>query len=307
MRRNKTADPVGYGRLLDAWVPPAKAGEALGCFATTFTFHASFFETECLGRMLQLECDPDTSGAAYLVEREEKMARLKSACVVVDRTHARGQRSLRWDLIPFRTSVGILHAKLSILLWQHHARVIVASANLTENGYRQNLEVFTVWDFHQGGSFPAELFGAAADFASDVLIQCQDQNRGISPAWDRSREFLTAARRRVSSWLPADSATPRLRSALVPVTPASLPVFEQLINLWPSGSRPESLFVLSPFFDQAPKNAPATLAWNMLRQRGDAEILYSVVAEPIRASERLLVHAPVSLAACRTSDRSFSS
>jgi HKD family nuclease len=296
MRRKKTADPVGYGRLLDAWIPPAKAGEAFGCFATTFTFHASFFETECVGRMLQLECDPDTSGAAYLVEREEKMARLKSACVVVDRAHARGQRSLRWDLIPFRTNVGILHAKLSILLWQHHARVIVASANLTENGYRQNLEVFTVWDFHQGGSFPAELFGAATDFASDVLAQCESQNQGKSPAWDRSREFLTAARRRVSSWLPADSSTPRLRSALVPVTPASLPVFDQLINLWPSASRPGSLFVLSPFFDQAPKNAPATLAWDMLRQRGDAEILYSVVAESIRASEKLLVHAPASLA-----------
>jgi hypothetical protein len=296
MRRKKTADPVGYGRLLDAWVPPAKAGEALGCFATTFTFHASFFETECLGRMLQLECDPDTSGAAYLVEREEKMARLKSACVVVDRAHARGQRSLRWDLIPFRTNVGILHAKLSILLWQHHARVIVASANLTANGYRQNLEIFTVWDFHQGGSFPAELFGAAADFASEVLTQCKDQNPGESPAWDRSRDFLTAARRRVSAWLPSDASTPRLRSALVSVTPATASVFDQLNLLWPGSSPAESLFVLSPFFDQGPQNTPADLAWNLLRRRGDAEILYSVLAEPTRASGKLLVHAPASLA-----------
>lgn len=307
MSRKKTADPRGYGRLLDAWIPPAKAGEALGCFATTFTFHASFFETECLGRMLQLECDPDTSGAAYLIEREEKMARLMSACVVVDRAHARGQRSLRWDLIPFRTNVGILHAKLSILLWQHHARVIVASANLTENGYRQNLEVFTVWDFHRDGRFPADLFGAAADFATDVLTQCQSQNPGTSPAWDRSREFLTAARRRVSSWFPSDLPTPKPRSVLVPVTPKSPSVFDQLKNLWPGGSAPKFLFVLSPFFDQGPVNTPAKMAWDLLRKRKRVKIEFSVVAEPIRNSERLLVHAPESLHSALPDDQRHAS
>lgn len=296
MRRKTTADPVGHGRLLEAWIPPAKAGEALGCFATTFTFQAAFFETECLGRMLQLECDPDTSGAAYLVEREEKMARLMNASVFVDGSHARGQRSLRWDLIPFRASPGIMHAKLSVLLWQHHARVIVASANLTEYGYRQNLEVFVVWDFHRESVLSPELFGSAADFASEVLAHCREKNPGGSPALERSREFLTAARRRVASWLPAEMPTPKLRSALIPVTPKSESVLQQLSNLWPSGSPPASLFVLSPFFDQGPKNRPTEMAWTLLRQRGGAEILFSVVAEPIRMSERLLVHAPASLA-----------
>jgi len=302
MRRKKTADPVGFGRLLEAWIPPANAGEALGCFATTFTFQAAFFETECLGRMLQLECDPDTSGAAYLVEREEKMARLMSACVVVDGSNARGQRSLRWDLIPFRTSPGIMHAKLSILLWQHHARVIVASANLTEYGYRQNLEVFTVWDFHREGGIAPDLFRSAADFASEVLAHCREKNPGGSPALDRSKEFLTEARRRVSSWMPAELPAPRLRSALVPVTPKSESVLQGLRSLWPGGSPPESLFVLSPFFDQGPKNRPAEMAWDILRQRGGAEILFSVVAEPIRASENLLVHAPATLAKSMPAD-----
>jgi len=296
MRRKKTADPLGYGRLLDAWIPPAKAGDARGCFATTFTFQAGFFETECLGRMLQLECDPDTSGAAYLVEREEKMARLMSASVVVDRAHARGQRSLRWDLIPFRTNAGIMHAKLSILLWQHHARVIVASANLTEHGYRQNLEVFTVWDFHRDGVFPADLFRSAADFASDVVAHSREKNPGSSPAMERSRGFLTEARRRVATWLPAETFTSRLRSALVPLTPKSPSVLEQVGALWPTSSPAESLFVLSPFFDQGAVDKPTRAAWDLLRQRGGAEILFSVVAEPIRASEKLMVHAPASLA-----------
>lgn len=296
MARKKSEDPAGYGRLLDAWVPPANAGDALGCFATTFTFHASFFETECLSRMLQLECDPDTSGATYLVEREEKMARLKSACVVVDQNHARGQRSLRWDLVPFRTKSGILHSKLSILLWQHHARVIVASANLTESGYRQNLEVFTVWDFQEGGIFPAALFISVVDYASGVLAHCREKNPGGSPALERSEQFLATARRKVSGWLPPDASTPKLRSALVPITPDGASLFTQLENLWPASSpRPNSLSVLSPFFDQGPANTPALLAWTLLNQRSQASIAYSVVAEPIQASGKLMVHAPASL------------
>jgi len=296
MRRKRTADPLGYGRLLDAWIPPASAGEALGCLATTFTFNPSFFETECLGRMLQLESDPDANDASYLIEREEKMARLLTACVVVDQSHARGNRSLRWDLIPFKTKTGILHAKLSLLLWQHHARVIVTSANLTENGYRQNLEVFSVWDFHREGKVPAEFFGSAADFASEVLAHCQAMNPGKSPALERSREFLTTARRRVNAWLPSDLTYPRLRSALVSLTPKSSSVLDQLKQHWPSSSPPKELFVLSPFFDLSRENLPAKSAWELLRQRGEAEIIYSVVAEPIKASGKLLVHAPISLA-----------
>ena len=296
MRRKQTADPLGQGRLLDAWIPPAKAGEALGCFATTFTFHASFFESECLGRMLQLECDPATSGASYLVEREEKMARLKSACVVADQSHARGQRSLRWDLIPFRTKNGILHAKLSILLWQFHARVIVASANLTENGYRQNLEVYSVWDFHKDGTVPATMFGSAVDYATRLLDHCRARNPSSSPALDRSTGFLASARRKVASWISEETENSRFRSVLVPVSPTDKTLLSQIRNAWPDASPPESLSILSPFFDPGPINAPAKAAWGILRQRGSAQLRFSVVAEPIQASGKLLVHAPASLA-----------
>jgi len=295
MPRKKTPDPLGQGRLLDAWIPPGNAGEALGCFATTFTFHASFFESECLGRMLQLECDPDTSGAAYLIEREEKMARLKCACVMVDQSHARGQRSLRWDLIPFRTNTGILHAKLTILLWQFHARVIVASANLTENGHRQNLEVFTVWDFHKEGTVPSKIFRGAVDYANRLLAHCRARNPGSSPALDRSTVFLSSALQRVASWISDETENSRFRSALVPISPTDKSLFDQIHGLWPDSSSAESLSILSPFFDTGPNNTPAKTAWTILRQRGRAQLRFSVIAETIQASGKLLVHAPASL------------
>ena len=35
-------------KLLDAWIPPEKSGEPIGCLATSFTFDNEFFEDECL-------------------------------------------------------------------------------------------------------------------------------------------------------------------------------------------------------------------------------------------------------------------
>jgi len=292
MRRKKDTIPPGYGRLLDAWIPPVHAGEALGCLATTFTFHPSFFETECLSRMLQLESDPDDNTAQYLLEREEKMAQMMSATVVVDQSHARGSRSLRWDLIPFRASDGILHAKLSILLWQHHARVIVGSANLTENGYRQNLEVFTVWDFSRDGGWPVELFESARSYAVDVLAHCRSRNPGTSPALDRAEALLKTARARVSAW---PSTSSRIRSVLVPLSPKTSSVFDQIQDRWPGNSRADTLKVLSPFFDPSEVNHPGLEAWSLLRKRGRKQVHYSVTTEEIDAAGKIQVNAPSSL------------
>src|SRR4051812_39697023 len=65
-------------RALDLWIAPREAGEPLVCVATTFTFDATFFETECLGRFLQMDTHPSESEAVgYLIEREEKLAASK--------------------------------------------------------------------------------------------------------------------------------------------------------------------------------------------------------------------------------------
>ena len=102
----------GYGKLLDAWTPPDRAGDPLGCIATSYTFSTSFFEEECVGRFLQLQSDPNEDGAYYLIEREEKLASLACAAALVDAGHCQGTRSLRWDLLPARVPSGILHAKV---------------------------------------------------------------------------------------------------------------------------------------------------------------------------------------------------
>ena len=113
-----------YAKLLDFWSPPEQAGDPIGCVATTFTFDSSFFENECLARFIGMESDPNVDGPVYLIELEEKLAGLQCASVIVDQHHCDGKRSLRWDLIPFRDSKSILHAKISLLCWSNCIRVI---------------------------------------------------------------------------------------------------------------------------------------------------------------------------------------
>src|SRR5947209_6581780 len=155
MGKKNDEDRPGYGKLLDAWVAPDDAGDPVGCVATSFTFTPAFFEEECLARFLQLESDPTEDGPVYLVEREEKLAQLSCAAALVDQHHCRGSRNLRLDMLPARMPpASLLHAKVSLLFWSRLIRIIIASANLTEDGYRKNQEVFGVVDFKPQGESP---------------------------------------------------------------------------------------------------------------------------------------------------------
>ncbi len=145
-RTRKTSDPAQCP-MLSLWVPPAKAGKPIGVLATTFTLDTSLFEEECLARFADVQSDPQRDGALYRIEREEKLASLLCAAVIADVHHCAGRRSLRWDLLAARPKSGVMHAKLSLLAWTGHVRIIVASANLTNDGYRRNQECVAAFDF----------------------------------------------------------------------------------------------------------------------------------------------------------------
>ena len=126
--------------MLELWRPPAAAGDPVGCVATTFTFTPGLFDEQCLARFLDIESEPNREDLAFLLERETRLGSVYAG-VLVDHTRAGVEHSLRWDVLPVRIRRGKQHAKLSLLLWSAHLRIIVASANLTEPGYRTNHEV----------------------------------------------------------------------------------------------------------------------------------------------------------------------
>lgn len=297
----RKAGREGFGKLLDAWVPPKEAGEPIGVVATSFTFDAAFFEEECLASFLGLETNPTDDGPAYLIEREDKLARLQCASVLVDAHHCRGTRSLRWDLLPARLP-GIQHAKVCLLVWSNQVRVMIGSANLTEDGYRRNLEVFGVLDFHVGSKTPVECLLQTTNFLRRALSYSVTD----TPAATRWYTLLDRVEEDCSSWgtTAADRKRAPVQVETLFVEPAGESGFDQLKRIWPAGVGPKTADIVSPFFDPPEsKNAPVDEIWRLLRQRGEVVVGYHVAGEECSGWEELGHHrwslqAPKSL--CRT-------
>src|SRR5207249_1060714 len=90
------------GTLANAWsapsdLPVGPAGRPLFCVASTYTFHAPFFESELLPRFLGLKFDETEGVRPFVVEREQALATSR-ACVLVNADHLDpSQSTLRWD------------------------------------------------------------------------------------------------------------------------------------------------------------------------------------------------------------------
>lgn len=305
MSRQKDKTP-GYAKILDAWVPPDDAGEPVGCVATSFTFSPVVFEEECLGRFLQLETDAKEDGPLYLVEREEKLAQLEYAAVLVDQHYARGVRSLRWHLLPARLPRGILHAKVSLLLWSRCARLIIASANLTESGYRLNHEVFGTLDYFEDSDSPLRTLTDVVEFLREAVRYADPTASTASPAIGRWNGFLDRVSAATRGWgltePPRTLARPRVFAVLT--GPGRPTAFGALREQWPDSGPPDAAFVVSPFFDRPEvPNRPASELWALLKQRGEAIVEFDVTAEEVPGEKALLLHAPESLKQARPANR----
>jgi hypothetical protein len=298
MARRKATERSGYGKLLDMWTAPVEAGDPIGCVATSFTFSPAFFEEECLSRFLQIESDPTEDGPVYLIEREEKLAQLTCAAALVDQHHCVGERSLRWDLISARLPRGLLHAKVSLLCWSDLVRVIVTSANLTEDGYRRNLETFGVLDFAPGSGAPRNLLRDSTRFLRLAATSATPLSVAESPALARWLGLLDRVDADLETFGVTEDEAARapVKTDLVFSGGGYAPVLERLAEIWRGSSPPKFAYVLSPFFDPpGSPNRPARTLWEQMRKRGEAIVAYYVMAEDVPGDESLVLHAPESI------------
>jgi hypothetical protein len=269
MARVKKGDPAQC-QLLSLWQPPPKAGDPVGVLATTFTLDTALFEEECLARFADVQSDPLRDGALYRIEREEKLASLKCAAVIADIHHCVGRRSLRWDLLAARPKSGVMHAKLSLLAWSEHVRIIVASSNLTNDGYRRNQECVAAIDFDDGFSDRALLDPLLAYFRDLLAITS-------GPAQARAEGLLNW----VDGRIPKEQVTPArgLQRRVILLGPNRKNFFEQLAEMLP-GEPPEQAHVVSPFFDpDLRENGPENSLWGLMKKRGTAEVHFHVAGE----------------------------
>lgn len=292
MRRRKR-DP-GERSLLDLWRPPTTAGVPIGCLTTTFTFDAEHFDHHCLGQFLGLENDADREGLPYLVERETELAKVYAG-VLVDRHHAKGSHSLRWDLLSVRVPGGIQHAKVSLLCWEHSVRILIGSANLTEPGYRQNRELVTAVDSTKDGAHHA-LVGEVVKFLKTVL-KFTPQGDGASGPKERAEQFLKQVTQIVRVW-PGARAMPGLSVAFAPTLPTAKRSVarsswqQALEEATRSNRKLQRIAIASPFFDQGDASGFVETVYGALHRSGDRVVELAAPVQVEEAAEVARLAAP---------------
>jgi len=203
---------------------------------------------------------------------------------------------------------GILHAKVSLLLWSRCARLIVASANLTEDGYRRNHEIFSALDYNEAAESPLSVLHAIIAFLREAAIHAQAAGRNDSPTIQRWNSFLDRVSVVSRTWGDAEEHIGRVAkpNVFVVVTGPEHPsAFATLREKWPDSGPPEAAFVVSPFFDPPEaSNAPAGELWKLLKQRGSATVQFEVTAEEVPGEKAILLHAPESLLKAQPINRS---
>ena len=258
--------------MLELWRPPENAGEPVGCLATTYTFDADLFDGPCLGRFLDIDSEPDREDVPFLVERANRLGSVYAG-VLVDHTQAGVPHSLRWDVLPVRVRAGKQHAKLSLLAWSRHIRIIVASANLSEKGYRKNREVAATVDVSPQEA-DKDLLMQATVFLRDLLALvpgAQDDTHEVR----RASAYLSQVEGQVETW-----KRPRrenvVRQQLVCTLPAvhsgsgrRSSLDEAVEACRRSGRSPHEVWVASPFFDVDDESSrvAAALCKSMARGR----------------------------------------
>ncbi|MBK7906937.1 MAG: hypothetical protein IPJ78_10295 [Gemmatimonadetes bacterium] len=290
MSRRRSA---ATGAMLDLWRPPADAGDALGCLASTFTFDSTLFEEQCLGRFLGVETLTERDGLVSMLERENALGGI-FAGVLVDHQRAGVNHSMRWDVLPVRITGGIQHAKLSVLAWQRHVRVIVASANLTEPGYRSNQEIATTVALT-----PSEVDRVLWQDVSHFLRELLEFTPSCA-ARSRAEAFLARVETLIADWAPIASRRD-LHQRLVCTLPArgtevaarstlseSLALCQRL-----GGYSPTRVAVASPFFDQSDHERTAMQALGRAMGRGTRRrVELAVPMEHITDATQARVKAP---------------
>ena len=191
---------------------------------------------------------------AFLLERETRLGGVYAG-VLVDHTQAGVEHSLRWDVLPVRVRAGKQHAKISLLSWTQRLRIIIASANLTEAGYRSNFEVAAVVDLEPDDA-DLSMLGDAVTFLRKLVAFVPGADDDPSEV-HRLRAFLDQVERQAGGWRQPGRGG-RVRRQLVftlPTLPGGsaeggLSSLEQAVAACRKrGGSPVEAWVASPFFD----------------------------------------------------------
>jgi phosphatidylserine/phosphatidylglycerophosphate/cardiolipin synthase-like enzyme len=235
-------------KLIDRLVPKLQYGPRLGLLGTTYEFDPEFFEIDFLPTLLELGVWDDRSWSSR-IGVEKALAELEAATILTDARCYRGRpHSLRVELQPIDIGAGAkLHAKLLLIVYEQAVRLVVGSANLTENGFRKNREVAAVIEATPNDSAASLLIQNALVGFDTVL------GRGRS----KSTEIVLAlARQQLDSW---SSDIQSDEQEWFQWSGGTVRLWREFLGRWPRGEPVERITVVSPFWSAEEKGGPIAL------------------------------------------------
>jgi hypothetical protein len=234
----KDYQDVSSRKLIDRLVPDARWGPMQGLLATTYELRPDFLEMDFLPSVFGLGAWDDRSWATRIA-LEKRLFELDAAIIFAEARRYRGRpRSLRLELRPTVCPRGAaLHAKVTLLLFESAVRLIVGSANLTEQGYRRNREVVAVLTASQNSRKEASIISQALTGMRTALAPwlTPDAEKLIHRSLETVQPWLNAA---------SDPNTVFLWSN------GSTRLWREFISRWPVGERIQRISILSPFWSE---------------------------------------------------------
>ena len=176
------------GRLIESWEAP-KGYRLVSVVATTYELQADFLEEDLLPVALGLRLLP-ARGRDFRVELEHALADTEVSIFFHPGRYQPGlRRSPRVDLIPLPEGrYPKLHAKVALLRFatpeasdpeNDIVRLVVGSANLTNSGYRSNIEVAAcISDTPSATAEAATVVRDAVRWIEKLIGQSTDQVTG---------------------------------------------------------------------------------------------------------------------------------
>lgn len=246
-------------RLIDHYLPPP--GFILeSMVATTYQVDFEFFEEELLAAALGVR-SPISRMRAFRSEMERRLQTTDVSVLYDLRGCDRLARlSPRIDPIPIVARK--LHSKISLLMWVRHApdggppdrllRLIVGSANLTRQGFRENYECIVPLDFGGRIRSPRDLLTRAIGILRQIAVESK------SPQLEHQLKSFQ------------DQATKLAAGESAEDDPVDLvlanEVLPRVVSRWNETSTvpPERLTIVSPFW---PEGVTATDALTDLINR----------------------------------------
>jgi phosphatidylserine/phosphatidylglycerophosphate/cardiolipin synthase-like enzyme len=242
-------------RLIGCVAPHEDWGELQGLLATSYEFQSDFLETDFLPSVFSLGAWDDRRQTSRIA-MERRLAEMTGAVILLDPHGYRTRpRSLRIEVKPAPApSRGKLHAKILVLVHEKAVRLLVGSHNLTEPGWRKNLEISTVLTAGPGQTGQISLIREALETGREIL----------QPWWSAAAQgFHELALTRLNTF----GAGQTLETDEFVWSGPERPLWRRFLDRWPASERIKAITILSPFWSEESSSNPINRLLDILDER----------------------------------------